>query len=82
MLNKESSDKEILDYDFGGMTVRDAGSMSFISWIANKLNGVKTYTAATQELLSLVRLPPLGKMQEGEKIKIVRKMLSLDIPTL
>lgn len=82
MLAKDASDKDILDYSFGGVTVRESGSMAFISWIANKLNGVSTYTAATQELLSLVRVPPLGRMPEGEKIKIVRKMLSLDIELL
>lgn len=82
MLNKDASDKEILDHSFGGVTIRDAGSMAFISWIANKLNGVSTYTAATQELLSLVRVPPLGRMPEGEKIKVVRKILSLDMEIL
>lgn len=79
MLTKDVSDKDILDYDLGGVTIRDCGSMSFIGWMANRLNGVKTYTAATQELLALVRMPPIGKMSEVEKIKTVRKMLLLDI---
>lgn len=79
MLKKESTDKEILDYPIAQTTIRDFGSISFMGWVANKLNGVPTYKAATQELVALVSSPPLGRMPEGEKVKIVRKLLELDI---
>lgn len=74
MLNKESSDKEILDFDIGGTTIREIGSISFIGWVLNKVNGLPTYLAATQELLGLAKASPIGKMPEGEKVKIVRKL--------
>lgn len=72
-------DKEILDANVGGITIRDMGGISFIGWVANKLNGVDTYKAATQELLALVRTPPLGRLPESEKLRIVRKLLELGI---
>ena len=76
-INKESSDKEILDFKIGEIAVREIGAMSFMGWVANKLNGVDTYKAATQELLMLVSSPPLGKLPEGEKIRIVKKLLEI-----
>ena len=79
MLTKESSDKEILDHPFGTTTIRDVGSMSFMAWMANKLNGVPTYKAATQELLGLVKNAPMGKIPDEEKVSIVRKLLSLEV---
>lgn len=81
MLHKESSDKEILDYQIPGTneTVRSIGSISFMAWIAGKLNGLNTYQAKTQELLGLVRNPPLGKLPENEKATIVRKLLELNV---
>jgi len=79
MLNKEATNKEILDFPLGGHTIRDIGSMSFMSWMAKKLDGVPSYKAATQELLGLLRNAPIGKMTEEEKIRIVRKLLDLDI---
>lgn len=75
MLNRESSDKEILDYQLAGTSIRDIGTISFLSWVLNKINGVKAYSAATQEILGLAKNPPLGNILEGEKIKIVRKLI-------
>ena len=82
MLTKESTDKDILDYPLGGTTVRAMGSMSFMAWMAKKIDGVPTYRAATQELLGLLTNPPLGTIPESEKIKIIKKLLQLDIPLL
>lgn len=82
MINKESNNKEILDYPIAGTTIRDFGSMSFMAWVANKIDGSPTYKAATQELLGLVRNAPLGKIPDDEKIRIVRKMFELDIQLL
>lgn len=81
MINKTSTDKEILDYVLPGsnITVRDFPSLSFMSFIANKLDGLPTYKAATQELLGLVRSAPLGRMPDDEKVRILRKLFELDI---
>ena len=65
MLTKDSNDKEILDYPLGGMTIREIGAMSFMGWVASKLNGADTYKAATQELLMLVKNTPIGKMPDN-----------------
>jgi len=75
----ELTDKEILDYkiDDAGNTVRDMGSISYLGWISKKLNGVPTYTAATQELVMAISQPVFGIMAEGEKIRLFRKLLTI-----
>lgn len=77
MINKDSTDKEILDFPIAGTTIRDFGSMSFMAWIANKIDGAPTYKAATQELLGLVRSAPLGKIPDEEKVRIMRKLFEV-----
>ena len=79
MITKESSDKEILDYNAGGQILRNMTGVSFIGWMSGLLNGQPTFKAATQELLGLISSPPLGKLPDTEKVLIVRKLLSLGI---
>lgn len=79
MITKHSTSKEILDFAIANTTVRDIGSMSFMSWILGKVNGVQTYKAATQELLALSKNPPLGRIPDEEKVRLVRKLLELDV---
>ena len=79
MINKQSTDKEILDYPLGGTTIREIGSISFLAWVANKINGASTYKASTQELLALVKSVPIGRLPDNEKVRIVKKLLDLDI---
>lgn len=76
MITKDSSDKEILDFIVPGSdtSVRDIGSISFMGWIISKINGLPTYQAATQELLGLAKSSPLGKIPEGEKVRLIRKL--------
>ena len=75
------TDKEILDYcvDQSGNTVRNLGSISYMAWVAKKLDGAPTYRAATQELMALIRTPSLGVMPEEEKLKVFRKLLELEL---
>lgn len=79
MLTKDSQDKEILDCPFAGTTIREVGSMTFMAWVATKMNGVQAYKADTQELLGLISNPPIGKIPDIEKIRIIRKLLNLGI---
>lgn len=79
MLTKESSDKQILDHVLSGTSIRDFGTMSFLGWVSGKINGLPAYRGATQELLGLLKAPPLGPMPEGEKVRIVRKLLDLEV---
>lgn len=79
MINNESTNKDILDHPLGGTIIRDLGSMSFMAWVANKIDGAPAYKAATQELLGLVKNAPMGRMPDEEKVRIVRKLLELGI---
>lgn len=78
-INKEWLDKEILDFKLGNQTIREVGSITFLAFVADKINGLPTYRAATQELIGLVSSPPIGKLPEGEKVRIIRKLLELDV---
>jgi hypothetical protein len=71
---------EILDKVVGGMTIRDMPAMTFFQWIAKRLNDLPSYSAATVELTSLVTRPPMTRnYPDSEKIKLIRKMMSLNI---
>lgn len=72
---------DILNMEIGGMKVKDMSSMTFIQWVAKKLNGLPAYKASTVELTSLVSNPPMSRlMPDEEKIRIINKMKSLDMP--
>jgi len=81
-MNIDKTDKEMLDSVLGGVVVRDMSAITFLHYIAAKLNGVKTYSAANQELIQLIANPPLSRfMPEEEKCRILRKLqLLLDEP--
>ena len=77
----EISDKDLLDMKLGGQGVRDMSALSFMGWIAEKLNGLPTYRADTQELLEAVRGAPMSRnMAEQEKCRLLRKLIALDVP--
>jgi len=72
------TNKEILDSVVGGIKLRDMSAITFLHYIAGKLNGVKTYTAANQELVMLVANPPMGRiMPEEEMCRLFRKLQSI-----
>ena len=79
-LSKDSTDKEILDTSIGGQILRDMSGISFTGWVAGKINGLPAYKASVVELTALVKSPPLGRLPEEEKIKIVRKLIELEVP--
>lgn len=73
------SEIDILETDLGGQKIKDMSSISFIGWLANKLNGVERYGKA-HELITLVSSPPMmNRMPDEEKIRIVRKLIELNI---
>ena len=73
-------DKEILDLDIGGQTVREMTAITFLHWVAKKIDGQPAYSAANQELLMAVSHAPLSNnMPDAEKVRLTRKMLSINI---
>lgn len=76
----ELLDKEILDLVIGGMTVREMGAMSFLQWLSKKIDGVAAYRADTQEILMAVSHPPMSSsFPDSEKIRLIRKLIALNI---
>lgn len=75
------SDKEILDLELGGQTIREMTALSFLQWLAKKANGLPSYDAATQEIrLAATAVPMSRTMPDEEKCRLVRKLLALNVP--
>jgi hypothetical protein len=69
------TDLDILNYNIGGMTVKDATAFTFLQWVANKLNGVKAFSADATELVLQVQNPPMSRfMADENKIIMVRRL--------
>lgn len=76
----EILDKEILDLNIAGQTIGSMTALTFLQWVSGKINGVPAYTAANQELVMAVSHAPLSNaMPDAEKIRLVRKMISVSI---
>lgn len=74
------SDKDILDKDVGGITIRDMSSLDFMGWLSARVNGLPSYSAATVELTMAISNPPMGRtMPELEKVRLFRKLLELNV---
>ena len=73
-------DKNILDHKVGETTIKEMSALSFLQWLANKIDGTRTYSAAATELRMAVQSAPVSRiMPDTDKINYVRKLLSLGI---
>lgn len=54
------------------MAVRDCPTMTFLGWVAGKINGLPQYAQGMAELRGYVTAPPLGKIPELRKVEIIR----------
>jgi hypothetical protein len=55
-------------------------ALTFLQYVTKKINGVPAYSATNQELVAAVSHAPLGRtMPDSEKIRLVRKMLAINI---
>lgn len=74
------SELEILNMNVGGMTIKDMSALSFLQWVAKKLNGIKAYTSTANELTMLISNPPMTRsMGDDAKLVIIRKMQNLKL---
>lgn len=75
-----NEDFEILTLEIGGIKIRDMSALTFYQYIAKKLNNTKTYNATVVELTNLVMQAPMSRvLLEDEKIRIIKKLKSLNI---
>lgn len=73
------SDVEILEHVIGGQMIKNMGALSFIGWLAEKLNK-QPVNDVVNELKIAVNSPPMtGRMSDETKINYVRKLLSIGI---
>lgn len=77
-------DNQIIKYEIGGIRIGDIGTMTFLGWVANKLNNVSVDQRGQErlimiELTTLIANPPVGKLPDSEKISIIKKLIKLGI---
>lgn len=73
-------DAQILDFKVGERAIKDMGSLEFLGWLSKKINGVSSYSAGAVELTAAISSPPISSnMPETEKIRLVRKLLSIGV---
>lgn len=77
----ELTDIEILEYNIGGVFVKDMSALTFFGWLAGKLNNVTiTNDGKLNELRMAVASPPMmPKVADETKIKLIRNLLALGI---
>lgn len=74
------TDQEMLDAVLGGIVVREMTAITFLGYVSEKMNGIPTYTADSQELLASIRSAPMSRvMAEEEKVRLLRKLLALNV---
>lgn len=77
---ESDNEVDILRLDIGGVTLKEASAITFLQWVAKKLNNVATYSATVTELRMLVSNPPMTRlMSEDQKIGIIRKLRSVGV---
>ena len=73
------SDYEILKYKIGEQDVQSISTITFLGWIANKLNNVSTSSPQRNELTIAISTPPIGKLSDETKISMVKKLISIGV---
>ena len=73
------TDFELTLYKVGDQTLDEMTTLTFLGWVAKKLNGLERYSPAMNELNMMVQRPPFGKIDMVNKIAIIRKMEKLGI---
>lgn len=67
------NDYQVLyEYQVGGVPLRECPTMTFLGWVAGKLNGLRMDVPGMAELKGYVSTPPMGKMPEQQKLAIFR----------
>lgn len=73
------TDFEIVKMSLGGVPLEEMSSITFLGWVAKKINGLEQNSPVLSELSMLVQNPPLGKMSVENKLEVVRKLEKLGI---
>lgn len=73
------TDFEIVKMKLGGMLLEEMTAITFLGWVAKKINNQPTNSPTLSELARLVVNPPMGKMSVENKLQIIRKLEALGI---
>jgi hypothetical protein len=74
------TDKELLETNLGGITLKEMTTLTFLGWVSNKLNGAERTSSVINELTALISNPPMSRMMpDDQKLDIIRKLNLLGI---
>lgn len=72
---------DFLNMNLGGQVVKDMSGMSFLQWVASKVNNIGAHTPEVNEINMLIRFPPMSsKMPDEKKIELLRKLEKIGVP--
>lgn len=74
------TDYEILHYEiYPGTSLKEVSTITFIGWIAKKINNLPQNLPGVSEVARLITNPPMGKMTETSKIDTIRKLEKMGV---
>lgn len=73
------TDFEVIKMNLGGVPLESMSSITFLGWVAKKINNQQTNSPTMSELARLVQNPPMGKMSIENKLEVIRKLEKLGI---
>ena len=73
------TDYEVIKCTLGGQLLETMSTITFLGWMAGKLNGLQTTVPGLSELALMVKNPPMGKLSIETKIEVIRKLEVLGI---
>jgi hypothetical protein len=77
------TDFEYMNLKVGDMTLEEMTSITFLGWVAKKLNGTEVGgmggNPTLNELSMMVRTPPMGRMTAENKVEVIKKLEKLGI---
>jgi glucose-6-phosphate dehydrogenase assembly protein OpcA len=75
----EKNEIEILNIEIGGLKIKDMTAITFVGWLAKKVNNLSVTNSDSVWLISKIKNPPMGRMLDEDKIEAVRKLMNLNI---
>jgi hypothetical protein len=77
------TDYELVKMKLGGVLLEDVSGITFMGWVAGKINGTKVGgmggNSTLNELTAMIVNPPMGRMSTQSKIEVIRKLEKLGI---
>ena len=73
------NDYNLLQFKIAGQSLEETSTMTFLGWVAGKINGQVSNSPTLSELGAMIVHPPMGRLGIETKVDVIRKMEKLGI---